>query len=94
VRRRTLGLSEEYTRRFGAELAKLGCPLGEVEKPGMPPKLPDPADAANPNQASLPEQDLLNRRYPERPKLGQALRASTIIIPACSSISSPKPVTA
>jgi hypothetical protein len=61
VLRRTLGLSEEYTRRFGAELAKLGCPLGEVEKPGMPPKLPDPADAANPNQASLPEQDLLNR---------------------------------
>jgi hypothetical protein len=59
----------------------------------MPPKLLDPADAANP----------IKRRYLNRidstvaiwngPKLGQALRASTIIIPACSSIFSPKPVT-
>jgi hypothetical protein len=50
-------LSEEYTRRFSAELAKLGYPLGEVEKPGMAPKLLEQADAANSNQASLPEQD-------------------------------------
>jgi hypothetical protein len=60
VFRRTLGLCEEYRRHFNAELAKLGYPLGEAEKPGMSPKLPGPAAAANPNQASLPEQDLLN----------------------------------
>jgi hypothetical protein len=57
VLRRTLGLCEEYTRHFNAELAKLGYPLGEADKPGMSPKLPDQADAANPNQASLPEED-------------------------------------
>jgi hypothetical protein len=50
-------LSEEYTRRFGAELAKLGYPLGEAEKLGVSPKLSDHAGAANPNQASLPERD-------------------------------------
>ena len=50
-------LSEEYTRRFSAELAKLGYPLGEAEKLGVSPNVPDKADAANPNQSSLPEQD-------------------------------------